>query len=71
VSPRFPGALRYIGPRPLPAKPTVQDALWCIAGLNGHIKNNGPPGWQVLQRGMEKFVAFAAGWSAREDLADL
>lgn len=64
-------ALRHISHRPLPKKPTVQDALWCIAGLGGHITNNGAPGWQVLQRGMEKFVAFAAGWCAREELADL
>jgi hypothetical protein len=64
-------ALRHLSHRPLPENPTVQDALWCIAGLGGHIKNNGAPGWQVLQRGMEKFVAFAAGWCAREDLANL
>jgi hypothetical protein len=57
-------ALRYMSHRPLPKKPTVQDALWCIAGLGGHIKNNGPAGWQVLQRGMQKFIAFAAGWCA-------
>lgn len=63
-------ALRHLSHRPLPENPTVQDALWCIAGLGGHIKNNGWPGWQVLQRGMEKFVAFAAGWRARE-AADL
>lgn len=63
-------ALRYLSHRPLPKKPTVQDALWCIAGLGGHIKNNGQAGWQVLQRGMEKFLAFAAGWNARDE-ADL
>lgn len=63
-------ALRHMSHRPLPKKPTVQEALWCIAGLGGHIKNNGQAGWQVLQRGMEKFVAFAAGWCARE-AADL
>lgn len=63
-------ALGHISHRPLPTKPTVQDVLWCVAGLGGHIKNNGPPGWQVLQRGMEKFVSFAAGWCAREE-ADL
>ena len=57
-------ALRHVSHRPLPQRPTVQDALWCIAGLGGHIKNNGAPGWQVLQRGMEKFVNFAAGWCA-------
>jgi hypothetical protein len=43
---------------------TKPEQLWCIAGLGGHIKNNGPAGWQVLQRGMEKFVTFAAGWCA-------
>jgi hypothetical protein len=63
-------ALRHMSHRPLPNKPTIQDTLWCIAGLGGHIKNNGPPGWQVLQRGMEKFVAFAAGWCAAKG-ADL
>lgn len=59
-------ALRALSHRPLPAHPTAQDALWCIAGIGGHIKNNGAPGWQVLQRGMEKFRAFAEGWCARE-----
>ena len=63
-------ALRHISHRPVPKRPTVQDVLWCIAGLGGHIKNNGAPGWQVLQRGMETFLPFAAGWCARQD-ADL
>lgn len=61
-------ALRHMSHRPLPKHPTVQDALWCIAGLGGHIKNNGPAGWQVLQRGMEEFVTFAAGWCAAKGL---
>lgn len=60
-------ALRHMSHRPLPKKPTIQDVLWCIAGLGGHIKNNGPAGWQVLQRGMEKYMHFAAGWCAREE----
>lgn len=64
-------ALRHISHRELPPNPTVTDVLWCIAGLGGHIKNNGAAGWQVLQRGMEKFVAFAAGWCAREATGDL
>jgi hypothetical protein len=63
-------ALRHLSHRPVPKSPTVQDVLWCIAGLGGHIKNNGQPGWQVLQRGMEDFLPFAAGWCARE-AADL
>jgi hypothetical protein len=64
-------ALRHFSHRPLPQAPTVQDVLWCIAGLGGHIKNNGAPGWQVLQRGMEKFVPFAAGWCARHTAGNL
>jgi hypothetical protein len=59
-------ALRHMSHRELPAAPTIKDVLWCIAGLGGHIKNNGPAGWQILQRGMEKFIPFASGWCARE-----
>jgi hypothetical protein len=65
LSPDQLAALRHISHRPLPEEPTIRDALWCIAGLGGHIKNNGWPGWQVLQRGLEKFLSFAAGWCAR------
>ena len=68
LHPQELAALRHLSHRPLPQNPTVQDALWCIAGLGGHIKNNGPAGWQVLQRGMEKFVVFAAGWCAAKGL---
>ena len=68
IHPQQLAALRHLSHRPLPQHPTIQDVLWCIAGLGGHIKNNGPAGWQVLQRGMEKFVAFAAGWCAARGL---
>ena len=61
-------ALRHVSHRPVPRKPTVQDVLWAIAGLGGHIKNNGAPGWQVLQRGMAEFLPFAAGWCAAKGL---
>jgi transposase-like protein/DDE family transposase len=40
----------------LPAQPTVAEALLAIASLGGHIKHNGPPGWQVLGRGFEKLL---------------
>jgi len=70
LSPGQLRALRHLSHRPVPEHATVKDVLWCIAGIGGHIKNNGPPGWQVLQRGMGAFLAFAAGWCARE-AADL
>ncbi len=51
---------------PLPSKPTARDVLLAIAGLGGHLKNNGDPGWLVLHRGYQKLLALEAGWSARE-----
>lgn len=41
---------------------TVGDALLHLARLGGHIKNNGPPGWQTLGRGYEKLMALRLGW---------
>ena len=61
-------ALRHLSHRPLPEHPTAKDVMWCIAGVGGHIKNNGPAGWQVLQRGMRKFLDFAEGWCAAKGL---
>ena len=46
----------------LPPNPTVQDALYGIAKLGGHLKNNGAPGWLVLIRGYEKLLLIAEGY---------
>jgi hypothetical protein len=48
----------------LPANPSVQDALLAVAGLGGHMKHNGPPGWKVLMRGMSKLLEYEVGWVA-------
>lgn len=54
-------ALRALSKKPLPPEPTVQDALLAIAGIGGHLKRNGPPGWIVLARGFhDVLVAEAA-----------
>jgi hypothetical protein len=44
---------------PLPASPTYKDITWAIAGLGGHIKNNGDPGFLVLGRGLETLIMAA------------
>jgi hypothetical protein len=56
--------LRMISKRKVPEMPTVHDVFFAIAGLGGHIKNNGDPGWQVLWRGYQKFLAAEIGWNA-------
>ena len=35
-----------------------------VAGLGGHIKNNGDPGWIVLGRGLDKLLTIALGYLA-------
>jgi hypothetical protein len=49
--------LRELGSRPMPADATVYDALWAVAGLGGHQKRNGEPGWLVLYRGMQALLS--------------
>lgn len=47
-----------------PGRPTVRDMLLAIAGLGGHLKQNGDPGWMVLGRGYDDFTAAELGWWA-------
>lgn len=41
----------------LAAKPTIHDAMLAIAGLGGHLRRNGAPGWQTLGDGFFEFLA--------------
>jgi len=50
----------------LGASPTVKQAFLAVAALGGHLKNNGPPGWLVLARGMETLRDSAETWAAAE-----
>lgn len=43
---------------------TIRDALYAIAGLGGHLKNNGPPGWRTLNDGMKLLLLMANAWDA-------
>jgi hypothetical protein len=49
----------------LPANPSAEDALRAIAQLGGHLRSNGPPGWQVLGRGYDSMLLVELGWMAR------
>lgn len=54
--------LRNCSHRPLPENPTAGQALWVLAGIGGHIANNGWPGWQVLGRAFVKFCEAVTTW---------
>ncbi len=48
----------------LPANPTADQALRAIAGLGGHLKRNGAPGWITLGRGFDTLLAYEVGYLA-------
>ena len=53
----------------LPAVPqTIEQALFAVARLGGHLKNNGAPGWQALGRGYQKFLDYEIGFRAARSL---
>jgi len=54
--------LRHRSHRPMTANPTAKEALWVLAGIGGHIPNNGWPGWQVLGRAYAKLLDAVAVW---------
>lgn len=40
----------------LAAKPTVKDAIYALARLGGHFKQNGDPGWQTIGAGLQRLL---------------
>ena len=57
--------LRQIARKPLSVAATVEEVLYAIAGLGGHLKHNGAPGWQTLARGYQQLQAILVGWNLR------
>lgn len=54
--------LRRAARRPLPDEPSVEDAVLAIAGMGGHLKRNGAPGWQTLGAGLERLLTLVEGY---------
>ncbi len=48
----------------LPSEPTAAQVLLAIAGLGGHLRRNGPPGWLTLGRGFDSLLAYEVGYRA-------
>lgn len=45
----------------LPPEPTIREALLAIAGLGGHLKRNGEPGWRTLGDGFDRLLLLEQG----------
>jgi len=58
--------LRTMGHRPVSSKATALEVFLAIAGLGGHLRRNGFPGWQVLGRGYQRLLDYEAAWTAAQ-----
>jgi hypothetical protein len=67
ITPQQLQVLKAVARKPLPAHPTVKDAMLAIAGLGGHLKNNADPGWLVMGRGLHDLLLLELGWRARQE----
>jgi hypothetical protein len=59
--------LRQFAARPVPDGATVEQAMLAVAGMGGHKKSNGPPGWLTLGRGFRHLRALTQGWLAAKN----
>ncbi len=58
------------GTRPLSATPSNQEVYMALAALGGHLRSNGPPGWIVLGRALDKLLVLEQGWLAGRRRSD-
>ena len=67
LTPKQLQVLRAVAKKPLPRHATPRNIMLAVAGLGGHIKSNGDPGWLLLGRGLNALLLMELGWRARED----
>ncbi len=56
---------RFMSPRP-----TNEEATMALAELGGHLRSNGPPGWAILGRALDRLLLIEIGWKGREEAID-
>lgn len=61
--------LRKQSKKRLPSQLSAKQAMQEVASLGGHIKNNGPPGWLVLGRGLDNLLWMEIGWRSAMEAA--
>ena len=65
LTPTQIAVLSHYQPQKMTARgATVRQALYAVAGLGGHLKNNGPPGWRTLAAGMQELTSLTSAWEA-------
>lgn len=50
--------------------PTNDEATLALAEFGGHLRSNGPPGWVVLGRALDRLLLIELGWNHRANAID-
>lgn len=67
VSPLQLTILRTFGRTNLPDEPSIEQVAYAIAAMAGHLKRNGPPGWQLLSDGLQQLTTMEMVWRAASE----
>ena len=59
--------LRQHTTRFMPPRPNNHEATMALAEFGGHLRSNGPPGWAVLGRALERLLLIEMSRNQRED----
>ena len=52
------------------SRPTNQEVKMALAEFGGHLRSNGPPGWAILGRALERLLLIEIGWIQRANAID-
>jgi hypothetical protein len=50
--------------------PSNEEVTAALAEFGGHQRSNGPPGWAILGRALERLLLIEVGWNQRENVID-
>src|ERR1700722_13008547 len=50
--------------------PSNEQVTSALAEFGGHQRSNGPPGWAILGRALERLLLIEVGWNQREEVID-
>jgi hypothetical protein len=62
--------LRRQTSRFMSACPNNEQVAMALAEFGGHRQSNGPPGWAVLGRALERLLLIEVGWNQRKEVID-
>jgi Transposase DNA-binding/Transposase DDE domain len=62
--------LRHHTTRFMSPDPSNEEATMALAEFGGHLRSNGPPGWSVLGRALERLLLIEVGWNQRGEAID-